>query len=394
MEIHMEIQTIIQKNRAVLHRARELNARAGKQIFPVPTRAQLKEVLQTVLGGARCVREIGDMNALRLPELEPELVELVTGQNPDEIGLCGRTLKVEYREGRAPLVALNWEAAAAHAWRDLPDEGVRLPGGREVEVLVQFSFYWKDAFASMDIQNLKLRCASFANEKIWKEWPCDGRPAIPPPDPDDPASVVPEIIECQYGISVTDGAPLMAYGTAAERYISSPWFEAAWFRNREEAEAAREKAVAKLHKIRKEAEEQRQLEAAHIAAEGALDTLRKFQSMEECSKLEPRIQSRIQKRIFHYPPFALDDLQAWTLETEALAAEAEAALKVLADKKAEAENLRREREAFADRTGRKVKVVREAIKTAAPKPAPAKAPARPARGQVTVDHLKAKFNRR
>ncbi len=322
----MDIQTVIKSNRALLQKARDMNIRCGENVFPVPSRSQLEEALKAILAGARSVREIGDLRVLALPELDPEMVELVLGENPDEITVLGRSLRVEYRVGYAPCVTLDQETASAHRWRELPDDGVRLPGGRLVEVVVPFGYY--DTVAGSAIPELKVLCAIRANKSLWESW--TDRPSVQLPDPADPESVMPDIIECQYGTSVVDGAPLLAWGTVAVKsyryYGSDPWFEAKWYQSREEATRERAEAATKLESFREEAIGKKQIADAREAAEAVRERARVVQSHNDWYELEAEIHNRLGDRLYACLPSTLEDLQKWTEETTALLAEAEQAL--------------------------------------------------------------------
>lgn len=338
----MEAQEIISRNRSQQVQARALNTRAGEAIFTVMSREDIERFLKERLAGARRMAEVKNLAVIAFPELEQGMVDLVVGENPDEIIVLDKMLKVEYRDGYAPRVTLDRETISAHGWRELPDAGVKLPGGRLVEVVVSFGYY--DTVSGKDIPELKSRCISRANKSLWDNWPSEGRPAIALPDPADQTSTVPEIIECQYGVSVIDGTALIAYGVVAvkgyRRYSSDPYFEGRWFHVREEAGTTRAKSAAKLEEIRKEAVEQKRLKDARQAAEASKEKLRAVNSY----GLEHELRGRIDSRRYEYLPSSVEELHAWTKETEKLVAEAEAALKSMADKEAEEERVQREAE--------------------------------------------------
>ncbi|GEM_PF-1632121 len=332
----MEAMEIVSRNRSQQAQARALNTRAGETIFTVMNRDEIERWLKERLGGARRMGEVKSLAAIAFPELEQGMIDLVVGENPDESIVLGKGLKVEYRDGYAPRVTLDRETITAHGWRELPDAGVKLPGGRLVEVVVSFGYY--DTVSGQNIPELKSRCVSKANKSLWDNWPTEGRPAIALPDPADPTSVVPEIIECQYGISVIDGSSLIAFGAVdlkGYRYYSSdPYFEGKWFQVREEANAARAKSTAKLESIREEAIKQKQMDEVRKSAEAAQESLRSVQSREGWYDLDSDLRSRVDNKRYEYLPSGLEDLQTWTQNTNALVAEVEAAFKAKADAKA------------------------------------------------------------
>lgn len=325
----LDTQMFITRNRAVQRDASKLNVRAGEKIFPVMGCEDIEQWLKTRLGSARRMSEVKSLDALMLQPLDPKLVARVTQESPDEITVLGRSLSVEYCDGCTPRITLDHETITAHGWRELPDAGVKLPGGRLVEVIAPFGYY--DRVSSQDIPALKRRCVSHVHKGLWDNWPIADRPVIVSPDPVDPTSIVPEILECPYGSSVINGTRLIAFGTAAlndYRYFSSiPWFEGKWFQIREEADEARARAVAKLESLRKEAVEQKQLNIARKTAEESQVLLRNVQFREGWYDLDSALRSRVDQRYYTYLPSELKELQVWTQATNALLAEVKAASK-------------------------------------------------------------------
>lgn len=349
---------------ANLERAKALNLRAGETVFPVRNREEMLAWATQQLAGARRLEEIKNPTSLIIPEPDAELATLVMEENPDQISLLGKSVTVEYYEDRAPRVTLDRETAAAHGWRDLPNTGVKLPGGRLVEIAVPFGYY--ETISGQDIPELKARCASKANQGLWNNW--WDRPAFALPDPADPTAVVPEIIEYQYGISVIDGTPLVAFGTVAlnayHYYSSDPWFKSEWYQVREEAAAARTNAIAKLEELRKEAIEQKRLEderreteakaqaeiaAAKTEAEAVKAELKALTSNELCSAdNELYHRAYAESGCYSWLPSTAEELRAWTVKTRAIIVQVQAVLadfqrqqEAEAQAKAEAERLAR-----------------------------------------------------
>lgn len=332
----MDAMEIMVRNRCLLQRARELNVRAGEKIFMEMSHEEIGRWLKERLGGARRMVEVKNLAAIAFPELEQGMVDLVVGENPDEIIVLAKSLKVEYRDGFAPRINLYHDTISVHGWRELPDAGVELPGGRLVEVVVSFGYY--DAISGQNIPELKSRCVSRANKSLWDNWSTESRPAIALPDPSDPTSIVPEIIECQYGVSVIDGSALVAYGAVTIKssrwYASDPWFEGKWFQVREEADATRTKSAAKLESIREEAIRQKQMDEVRAMAKAAQESLQNLQSREGWYDLDGDLRSRVDNRRYECLPYGLEDLLTWTEATNAIVAEAEVMFKAKADAKA------------------------------------------------------------
>ena len=92
----MNIDILVAHNRAHLRQMHDLNLRAGKEVFPVPTHEDLHRHFASSLKSARCADEIKDWNALRLPALDRFSVDAVLNGCPDTIMVLGTTVKVEY----------------------------------------------------------------------------------------------------------------------------------------------------------------------------------------------------------------------------------------------------------------------------------------------------------
>jgi ATP-dependent helicase HrpB len=317
------------------NKARELNHRVGDRVFQVMSPDEIKRWLKERLLGARRMAEVLNLNAIALPELDAEMVARVMGENPNEIAVLGKMLKVKYRDGYAPRVTLDRETITAHGWKELPDQGLKLPGGRPVEIIAPFGYY--DWVIGQDIPKLKTECAKRAHRQLWEDWPQEGRPMIALPDPvGDPTSIIPEIVECRYGVGAIDGTPLLAYGTIAyDRYQP---FVVRWFQTREEAEAARAKAVIHFESLREVAIRQNERKAFYTAREALGD----LQSREGWNDLDPRLRTRVADHCYsHAGP---DQIVTWTQETNDLIAEVENALRLIAEQKVEAEAAKREAE--------------------------------------------------
>jgi hypothetical protein len=320
------LREVISFNRELQQRAREFNVRAGEEVFPVLTRQEWEERLRPLLAGAVSVATIPDIQKLRLPELDQELVGLVLRENPDTIEVLGKPCKVEYRAGQPPRVRIDFRGEAAMDWLNLPEE-IRLPGGREVNLYsaVEGYGYYIDA-PSREFKEKARECLNLAQWENWRQ-----RPEIPvPPSLEDD---LPEIAEAVYGACVVTGEPLKAFGTIAvnhNRYYSSdPWFKTQWFRTRAEAEAAFSQAKAKLEELRAEARERQAYEAAKALAEASRSELAELYKQYYYSSEVPlpaKLQLELYNR-FHSPlPESSADLIRWKTETDAFIAEVEAAV--------------------------------------------------------------------
>ena len=316
------LREVMNENRALLRRARELNLRAGEPVFPVPSRAELEAWIASKLSGARSAAEIPEVEALRLSPLDEELSVLVVRENPDAVEILGREARVEYREGCLPRISLRWDDLADHSWQALPDEGVRLPGGRSVEVTINFG--WSGSFSDREIPSLKRQVREYLNAGQWNNWQ---RPAMATPTVDG-EEFVPDVTAVEYGRCVVTGEPLLAYGTVAVRgynyYSSTSWFEVRWCRDRAEAETAHAAAAKKLAELRAEVEAQREVVTARAEAEDAKQELRALYQRCPYASEADSLYVRLYQRAYNVSfPDDASRIRQWMIEAKALFAEAE-----------------------------------------------------------------------
>jgi hypothetical protein len=155
----LQLPEVIEHNLAQQRRARSLNARAGANLLPVLNADQISTWLSVQLAGARRCAEITNFEALKLPPLDEELIAQVERHNPSTIALMGRSCQVEYPKGARPLVQLvaDDDFVRHNQWQQLPDSGVKLPGGRLVEVSITLPGNGGTIISQTDIVLLKLK---------------------------------------------------------------------------------------------------------------------------------------------------------------------------------------------------------------------------------------------
>lgn len=252
MESLENLKSVLEANRQILRRARELNMRAGKEIFPVFSSADLMPLVKECLSGARCAGEIQNVECLRLPPLDETREAEVLAKAPDTLLVLGKERSVFYQKGAPPQVEIPQEEAATYSWKDLPDEGTFLPDGREVCVYVHLDYWNSDM--DTDLVGLKARLRDRANVLQWSGFM--DKPQIALPDPMDPNSHVQRVKAVQYGTCLVTGETLMGYGVAkvrSNRYFSSDaYFEVYWTRDEEEAERFHTESVAYLDRVREQ----------------------------------------------------------------------------------------------------------------------------------------------
>lgn len=326
---------VITANRELEQKARQLNIRAGHEVFKVKTRQEWEEWLGARLFGAVSVATIPDVSALKLPALDEEIINLVMQENPDTIEVLGQTCKVEYRSETQALVRIDFRGEQAKDWLKLPDE-IRLPGGREVSLYsaVEGYGYYIEAKSSL----FKAKVRECLNQGQWDNW--RNRPTITIPDLAAEDASLPEIASMQYGACVVTGEPLVAFGTltAYRIWSSDPiTWKAEWFRTRVEAEAKLESAKAEFAKAKVEAREKAERETAKAAAETAREELKGLSTREGWNDLEYELRREVEARTGYYAclPEASAELREWTAQTKVIFTKVEAAITEGKQKKAE-----------------------------------------------------------
>lgn len=326
-EAALTMSAVIERAKATRKRATELNTRTGDTTFPVQNKEELLAWVRGQLNGARRASEIADFSALLLPALDATLEACALAECPDTIEVLGAQRKVEYRAGVAPRVQLGQDVWESRAWLALPDGEFRLPGGRLVEIGIQYGSWSDYSVRATDGTQLKAMARAKADERAWSAWPSEGRPVIMLPNPAEPTATVPEIVEACYGTSVIDGTPLVGFGAVeCADYWSAEKFRAGWFRTLAEAETARTEAVAKLESLREEAIKQTKVEAARIQAEASKAAVAGLESREGWYEVvSSELRSRVYNRRWTYIPSGLEEILVYTQENEAILAEAEQA---------------------------------------------------------------------
>lgn len=254
--ISPELDLIFFRNRLQRQRATQLNERAGRNVLPCPDVRELLDWVTERLGGARCVKEIKNLQSLQLPPLDETLCARIMRDCPYSMEIAGHSMEVKY-DGKQPYLLLDVDNfLAGDEWAKLPDDAVHLPDGRSVAYAAQLSLFGQPAVFP-DALKLKATLADRYCQRSWDAWISRIKPALPMPDPMDPNCTVGEIVEHVYGEHPLTGEPLIAYGTLVEsrfRSPADPHFEARWVRTRYEAQLLRESAAKHLRVLQDERE--------------------------------------------------------------------------------------------------------------------------------------------
>ena len=254
----VQLSQILEANKAIVEEATLLNLRAGEEVFANYSKEKLQAWLEERVNEATNLATLPDLEVLRLPPLDADLRDLVFLENPDTFEFMGQTLKVSYWSNRLPQAELV--DRDNQVWPNLPDEGVRLPSGRLVQLKVEIETPEGGYIVSgQDIPDLKMRVRDQFAKSQWEQWKkSDDKPEITLPSPVDGFSEKPSIIEHKYGEILGD-KPLIAYGTiqtwSTRGYEAGRTFTPAWFYTRQEAEDTRRATITKLEELRSDLEE-------------------------------------------------------------------------------------------------------------------------------------------
>ena len=242
----MNIEEIITANRAVLHRMRDLNVRAGSDVFPIPSREELQRRFAGSLQGARKVSEITAWEALRLSQPDQSVVATILAKCPDTIDVFGRQVEVEYRppyygSPRAPRVLINFRYMGKDDWQKLPEDGICLPDGREVTIVGTIPGRVVDVSVEAASSQFKEQARQRLNQEQWDRW---SQPSLAHPD----GQIAP-VVEREYGRCVLTDTPLVAYGTVRRSW--SEW-RTFWSRDRSEADQVRADSCRQYAEVQEE----------------------------------------------------------------------------------------------------------------------------------------------
>jgi hypothetical protein len=236
------LREIINANNARQHSARELNRLAGKMIFPVLSEAEMLEFVTTALAGATMAATIVDIERLRLPALDQNLVAQIRSRNLRTMMLLGEIHYIDYSDAKEPKLSIYLDGRSAQLVGDLDDKGIFLPDGRQVALQVHIGF--NAEHTTKDIPELKRKLRDYVLDRVWNDW---SRPKLPTPNHLDESSSVADIVVAQWGTCPVTQEAMHAYGTV--RGVGSE-FETVWLRDSEAAEEARQRAVTFLDGLR------------------------------------------------------------------------------------------------------------------------------------------------
>lgn len=334
-----ELNKSIERNIFIQNQARKLNLQAGKDIFPIMNLDDRVNWLHQRLKGApRRLSEIANFESLQLPELDQKFVEMVLADNPDTIEVLGRTVPVEY-SNCAPCIHIDFRGDDLKKIVCLPDEGVFLPGGREVAIYsaIEGLPYYIKAKSSQ----FKRKVYKDLNEKLWENWQS---PEIPIPDLTTEDAVIPEIIIRKYG-KCASGVSLLAYGSVvAYRYWSNDpiTWKYEWYRERAEAERKRAEAEELFAEFWAEAERKRKIRQAQSVAQDTRERIGKLYYADDKELLQKDLRNQLYEHHHGWIPSGLEDILEWIAKAEAICTKVEVAYENMQRKRAEEQKKQQE----------------------------------------------------
>jgi HrpA-like RNA helicase len=330
-EENKSLDDVLRSNAARQELARQLNNRTGEETFKIFSSDELDERFAASLMGARRIVEVVRPEALALSSLAENKIESVLRDNPDTIELLGSDLVVVYRptdqygSRKSPQVKLDVDDVKAGKWADLPDEGVSLPGGRLVEVVVPFTYYTK--LQHTDVIELKHQVRNHLNEEQWSQWE---KPVIEMPDPKVEGSEIPFVVAV-YGQCQHTGKDLKAYGTvnlnAYHYYNSDPWLAVGWYRDENQARQESAKGVEKLQELKGKAQANAGFERRRQELERVRQELQDLRDHADWENLEAGIQLSVGRSLIMPRPSEESRFPAYKEKIEESIAQIKDALK-------------------------------------------------------------------
>jgi len=350
--MNRELSDVIEGNLVVQMRARDLNLRAGKNIFPLMSYEEMQTWLRARLHGAVSAGTITDFDSLRLPELSSTDVAMVLETNPDTIDILGKKVKVEYSHAfnrtSYPWVVIGDEFIAGNLWNNLPDDGIRLPSGRLVNVILQSKGAYSAIAESTSIPVFKQAVKNRLNLNQWEKWI---RPAIAVPDFSEPNVVLPEVTTAQYGKCVITGEPLMAFGTLVVNrgyWNTDPMtWSTMWFQTKLDASRKLAEAQVYLASAKVQARENKEREALVTSASVIRVKVSKMISEGVLARLDFSLRVRFEGIVYNFFPLELRELSQWIASAELTLVEVEKAI----GKKPEDAHVRPSLNALAEKWG-------------------------------------------
>lgn len=310
------ISLIHNANLEQLQHIRKLNTRNGIDILETP---DLSAFYRQQLQGAVNKAAVRDVEALKLPPLDTEIVELLEHDYPDQVTVFGESFPITYQAGAMPVISLSDTLISSGSFMKLPDEGLFLPGGKQLQLCghVCAQGYYKSVYEA-DVPRFKQLILGYLNEQALKDW--TERPEIALPDTDSADAVIPEILSCSYGHCSLTGQELIAHGTMAcnpnRYYTTDPKFVVLWYRDRQEAEKARTEALAKLTEITA-LEREKQLKIRNEALiEARKEEIRDLINQEPQAYGETR--HKLDDLLFSYIGYQAASQNAWLENTAGL----------------------------------------------------------------------------
>ncbi len=233
----MILAEVIEINKETQYKAREVNIRAGKTVFPIMSQEEWKSWLKNRLNSARCAKEVLHPERLLLPELDENKIREVYRENPESIFIPEVGVFRVYYDSK-PQIQFSRELFSQNKWTELPDEGIKLPSGREVEVSIPCGWH---TFTDSSIPILKEKVKNYLNQRAWESWQ---KPELPVKVSE---AAFPEIEIRQYGKCAVTGDPLYAYGTVQSyQYYDGLTWTGVWYKEKSQAELTRAKSIDAL----------------------------------------------------------------------------------------------------------------------------------------------------
>jgi HrpA-like RNA helicase len=246
------LDEVLRANEARQAKAKELNTRSGEKTFVVYSPSEVAEFYKNALLGAARVTDVAQPEVLALPSLDESLVESVIKDNPDNVEILGKRFSVGYSSYEGPAVSIDFAGEGLN-WRELPDEGIFLPGGRELGirtdgyVICSLVTDSKWQVGLKPSSQFKAAVTEILNKEQWEKHPIAYGLATITADSDESDVPFEKVV---YGKDAQSGVDLVGYGTIRVIGGYSLEFVSSWCRDEADARKVYAETLTALARLR------------------------------------------------------------------------------------------------------------------------------------------------
>jgi HrpA-like RNA helicase len=264
-----EIQEVLRANQELITRTQSLLRRmsdSSSSTLNQYSAEKIEEYYTRVLAGAQSVAEIPDPKALILPPPDPQELAKIEKEYPDSLEIIGKSLKISYEKDWRTGVIMPTVLIPIEDPKKLlaiPTEPIIIPSGQTVKVSLGFQIpgvYIGQSITGATTSEAVATAISTIENMPFRSLLYPENYSLG--DTSNPETAVPQVYERVYGRKIADDSPLIGY--AALRlfaYGNSFTAEVQWFREKQQAENARNASVLVITRSNELKQEQEKLGA-------------------------------------------------------------------------------------------------------------------------------------